>query len=124
MKFFITALIIIAIVVIIVSFGASIMLSILKIRSKRMSRKIARAFYTNISCAYEAHIAARREYHSAKFIQDSDERNSEMEKWKEIYQIAINRLNSTEYLEYLEFLSETEREELNEILSRPRYELM
>lgn len=87
-------------------------------------KKCAQREYELLTSCHEALSVCRRQFYKAKFKEDELERKSIQDSCTALYKRCLEILQDPENREYLEHLSKEKQEELEEILSFPRHELI
>ena len=102
----------------------SVILSALRLSIWWNIKKCAQREYELLTSCHEALSVCRRQFYKAKFIEDELERKSIQDSCTALYKRCLEILEDPENREYLEHLSKEKQEELEEILSFPRHELI
>ena len=131
MEFISKLLSVIAFAVILAVIVTSVIYFILRIyiyfaerKIKKQKRELALLSLNNLKDSYDLLMICRTQYHKAKYIENLEEKVAKQEEIRAIYKEQVQRLSNPDYVVYRECLTEKELEELEEVLSRPRYELI
>lgn len=124
MKYFLFALLSIFILVCILNVITRILLVILRRQNKNLIKKSAYFDYEHIKNAYKIMMLSRRVHYQAYSIEDQIEKQKVQKECREKYENAVKRLETYERkTEFMQYLTETEQNEIKEVLAAPRYEL-
>ena len=97
---------------------------ILDRKLEKQKRTNALLALENLKLSYDILMLCRKRYHEAKYIENSEERIAKQEELRIEYEKSIKTLSDPDYIRHKEYLTDTEKAELDEILSRPRYGLI
>ena len=91
---------------------------------KKRKREIALLELENLKLSYDLLMVCRTNYHKAKYIEDPEEKATKQTEFKALYEQQVEKLSNPDFVSNKEYLTETELNELEEVLSRPRYGLI
>lgn len=124
MRYFVVALLILFILLCIVNGILRIYLAILRLKTKRLMREGAQFDYKLIKMYYNNLMSSRRVHYEANFYEDQIKKQKIQKECREKYEKSVKKLETYEKeTEFMQYLTETEQNEIKEILASPRYEL-
>ena len=124
MKYFLVAFFILFILLCIVNGILRIYLAILRLKNKRLNRQGAQLDYKLIKMYYNNLMSCRRVHYEANFYEDQIKKQKVQKECREKYEESVKKLETYEKeTEFMQYLTETEQNEIKEVLASPRYEL-
>ena len=89
-----------------------------------LNKILAEKYYQMVKCVYEDLLSCRRSYYQAKFIENSFEKQELISKCIANHKRDLEVLSNPSTTKYIRYLSKEKREDLEETLALPRYELI